>query len=386
VGPISLIADPRQFEPWLTTLGKLDSTEGAQAALGPEMDRFVMDGLAALRAPGAPADGPDESDLGRLRRLSEAGRRKPRALLATAATRELPAEGRLAIVALLLIAIEAGIWGSPLGEAGWIRVLAPALARLDQDDLPERLAIPAAAWAALATYLMHDSRPRTGRPAEFGLIRGAATAVSHLFPEADAGLIARYAGPLTNQTGSPVDPDAVLHVIELIVQEDPLAEAVDALEAAHPDWTVHKHSDALMHVTVAAGATFPKAAEALDAIPASAGTVAVLATGTSPAWTIAIRSEGTFIHVERSAQGAFTWRQYRLGSLTTPTRIGRDPEVATRARISNGPLSRPFPAALAALTATGFDLSADPPSHCPDEPLIAPRALRGRELSGMLEE
>jgi hypothetical protein len=365
VGPISLIADPRQFEPWLTALDKLTDADGAQAALGPEMDRFVMGGLPAVRVPGAGRDGPDEADVGRLRRLSDAGRRRPRSLLASAVTRELPAAGRLAVTALLLIAIEAGIWDSPLGEPGWIRVLTSALTRLDQDDLPDRLTAPAAAWAALATYLLHDSRPTTGRPAEFRLVQEAAGAVAHLFPGADPDLIARFAEPLTNQTGSPVDPDAVMHVIELIVQEDPLAEAVDALEAAHPDWQVHKHADTLLHVAVSSGSTFPKATEALDAIPDGVGTVAVLATGRTAAWTIAIRCDGTLIHVERNVQGAFTWRQYRLGSLTTPTRIGRDPEVATRARISNGPLSQPFPAAVAALTATGFDLSTDPPSHCP---------------------
>jgi hypothetical protein len=367
VGPISLIADPRQFEPWLAALGKLTGSDDAQASIGPEMVRFIMGGLPAVRAPGGRGDDePDEADLERLRQLSEASRRTARGLLATAATRKLPAEGRLAVLALIMLAAEAGIWDGPLGEAGWIRVLAAALERLDQDDLPGRLDIPAATWAALAAYLMHDSRPASGRPAEFQLYQNAATAVSHLFPDADDDLVAQYAQPLTNRHGNRIDPEAVSHVIELIVQEDPLAQAADALEGAHPDWHVHKHGDTLLHVDVSAGATFPKAAEAIDAIPAGAGAVGVLATGGTAGWSVAIRpGDGTLIHVERTPAGQFTWRQYRLGSLTTPTRIGRDPEVATRARISNGPLSQPFPAALQALAATGFDLASDPPSPCP---------------------
>jgi hypothetical protein len=367
VGPISLIADPRQFEPWLAALGQLTGSDDAQASIGPDMVRFITGGLPALRAPAGPGgDGPDEADLERLRQLTEAGRRKARGLLASAATRKLPAEGRLAILALIMLAAEGGIWDGPLGEDGWIRVLAAALERLDQDDLPGRLDIPAATWAALATYLLHDSRPTTGRPAEFLICQNAATAVAHLFPDADDTLIARYAEPLTNRHGTRIDPEAISHLIELIVQEDPLAEAADGLEAAHPDWQVHKHGDTLLHVDVSAGATFPKAAEAIDAIPDADGAVGVLATGGTAGWSIAIRpGDGTLIHVERTPSGQFTWRQYRLGSLTTPTRIGRDPEVATRARISNGPLSQPFPAALQALTATGFDLASDPPSRCP---------------------
>jgi len=367
VGPISLIADPRQFEPWLAALGKLTDSNDAQASIGHEMVRFIMGGLPALRAPaGQSGDDLDEADLERLRRLPEAARRKARGLLTTAATQKLPPEGRLAVLALVMLAVEAGVWDGPLGEAGWIRVLAAAVERLDQDDLPGRLDVPAATWAALATYVMHDARPTTGRPAEFLICQAAAAAVSHLFPDADDSLIAQYAEPLTNRHGNRIDPEAIWHLIELIVQEDPLAEAADGLEAAHPDWHVHKHSDTLLHVDASAGATFPKAAEAIDAIPASAGAVGVLATGSTAGWSVAIRpGDGTLIHIERAPSGQFTWRQYRLGSLTTPTRIGRDPEVATRARISNGPLSQPFPAALQALAAAGFDLAADPPSECP---------------------
>jgi hypothetical protein len=383
-------------------------TDDAKASLGPAMFRFIMAGFPGLRAlaaeeddggllaptdkvveerslgletdddadavnddgtggDGFPAvsDPPDEAEL--FRGQTEAGRRRIRRLLTsavTAAMPEYPAAQRLALLTAVLIAVQAGIWDSPLGQRGWIAVLSTALENLDQDHIPDQLTVPLASWAALAAYLVHDHRPATGRPAEVLAYEKATRAVSHLFPAADHLLIADYAEPFTNKNGYPVDPDAVLHVIEVIVQDDPLTQAIDALEARHPDWRAHKHNDAVLHVDGNARNTFLLAAEALDAIPDTTRMAAVFATGTTEGWTIAIRYDGTLIHVEKNPQGGLTWQQYRLGNLVTPTRVSRERDLATRARIHNGPLGWHFPAAIEALTAAGFGLS-DPPSQCP---------------------
>lgn len=385
-------------------------TDDAKASLGPAMFRFIMAGSPGLRAlaaeedddglltptdkvveerslgletdddagavnddgtggDGSPADSEpsDEADLELFRGQTEAGRRRIRRLLTsavTAAMPEYPAAQRLALLTAVLIAVQAGIWDSPLGERGWIAVLSTALENLDQDHIPEQLTAPLASWAALAAYLMHDHRPTTGRPAEALSYEKATRAVSHLFPAADHQLIADYAEPFTNKNGYPVDPDAVMYVIEVIVQDDPLRQAIDALEARHPDWRAHKHNNAVLHIDGNARNTFLLAAEALDAIPDATRTAAVFATGNAEGWTIAIRCDGTLIHVEKDLRGGLTWQQYRLGNLVTPTRISRERDLATRARIHNGPLGQHFPAAIEALTATGFGLS-DPPSQCP---------------------
>lgn len=383
-------------------------TDDAKASLGPAMFRFIMGGFPKLRslvaqeddggllAPtdrvveerslgletdddadavnddGTGGDGspavpgpPDEAELSRGQ--TEAGRRKIRRLLAsavTAAMPDYPAAQRLALLTAVLIAVQAGIWDSPLGERGWIAVLSTALENLDQDDIPDQLTAPLASWAALAAYFMHDHRPVTGRPAEVLAYEKATRAVSHLFPAADHLLIADYAEPFTNNNGYPVDPDAVVHVIAVIVQDDPLTQAIDALEARHPDWRAHKHSDAVLHVDGNARNTFLLAAEALDAIPDTTRTAAVFATGTTEGWTIAIRHDGTLIHGEKNPQGELTWQQYRLGNLVTPTRLSRERDLANRARIRNGPIGQQFPAAIEALTTAGCGLS-DPPSPCP---------------------
>jgi hypothetical protein len=356
VGPVSLLTDPRLFESWLSQHRKLSSPGDAQASVGTEMLQFIAEGATS-----------DSDDVGRLKALTDAARRRQRRDLSAAvesAMPESPFPVRLALLALVLVAVEGGAWDSPNGDSGWMKVVATALGNLDRDDVPASLSEPLASWAALATYQLYDRRLASGN-AEATWYDQAVAAVAHLFPDASHALVARYAALFTNRNGGLVDPEAVLHVAELAVQDDPLADAVDALASRHPDWDAHKHSATLLHVALGSAATLPRAAEALDAIADMPGPVAVLATGTTTAWTIAIRRDGTLIHVERNAQGAVTWRQYKLSPLTSPTRIARDPDAATRSRVNHGPLQAPFPAALDALAATGFDLAADPPSACP---------------------
>lgn len=156
-------------------------TDDAKASLGPAMFRFIMVGVPGLRAlaaeeddgglltptdkvieerslgletdddagavnddgtggDGSPAvsERPDEADLELFRGQTEAGRRRIRRLLTSAVTAAMPkypAAQRLALLTAVLIAVQAGIWDSPLGEQGWIAVLSTALENLDEDRL-----------------------------------------------------------------------------------------------------------------------------------------------------------------------------------------------------------------------------------------------------------
>ncbi len=329
-----LISNPRLLDLWTSSLGELAT-------------------LASDTAP--PSAGLPTAERRRTRRRLEA-------MAEDAAS--LTASQRLAVLTIILCGVQAQLWDSPLGDQGWIRVVSRALERLGDGDIPDPLSPRAASWAALAIYLMHEHRPTTGRPAEAVQYEKAADAVSYLLPDTDAALLAAFAEPFTNGNGYPVDPDAVLDVIAMIVQDDPLAEAVDTLGANHPAWEVHKHGAALLHVDGDFRATFLPAAEALEAISGT-GPVTVWATGATTAWTLAVRHDGTLIRVERGPQGQFTWHHYALGALTSPVGIARDPERANRTRIAHGPLNRPFDEAIKALAATGVNITADPPSECP---------------------
>lgn len=136
------------------------------------------------------------------------------------------------------------------------------------------------------------------------------------------------------------------------------------LSQSRPGWRVDKHNATLLHVDVAARSVVLPAAEALDAIPGDK-MAAVWATGLSQVWTIAIRDAGTLIRVDKDARGQITWHHFRLGPLTSPIGIARDPEQASRARIPHKALNCPFDEAVQALVATGINPSADPPSECP---------------------
>lgn len=95
---------------------------------------------------------------------------------------------------------------------------------------------------------------------------------------------------------------------------------------------------------------------------------AVWATGLTPGWTIAIRDAGTFIRIDKNAQGQVTWHHFRLGPLNSPLGIARDSGQASHARISHGAHSLHFDEAIQALITIGIRLSADPPSECPEMP------------------
>jgi hypothetical protein len=217
---------------------------------------------------------------------------------------------------------------------------------------------------ALAIYLMHEHRPPSGR-APAAAYEEARAAAAHLLPRASTALVAGLARSFTNGSGFPVDPDAVMHVTGLVTRKDPLADAIDALASARPDWSVHSHGDRLLHLQSGGRGTFLHAAEALERVPDGTD-AAVWATGTTPAWAIAARFEGALFHVESDSRGQLLWRHYRLGPLATPTALARNPELAARSRVNHGALKDPFPEAIQALLATGVDLTGGTPSDCPD--------------------
>jgi len=372
-GPTQLIADARLLERWLAGTGSfaaaadpdagddgwLAYADDAQASLGGVMFRLVLGEL--------PAD-LTGSALALARDLPGSERRKVRQLL-TAATAQSAgtqsAAARLGLLALVLCAAEAGVWDDPQGPDGWVAVCAAAVKNLASGNLPERLAVAAASWAALAVYLMHEQRPAGGRTSETAEYAEARAAAAHLLPSASATLVADLAAPFTNGNGFPVDPDAVMHVTGLMAQEDPLADAIDALASDRPEWSVHRHGNLLLHIESSGRGTFVQAAQGIESVPGNKD-AAVWATGTTPAWAIAVRFEGALFHIERDVRGQLLWRHYRLGPLATPTALARNPELAARSRVNHGPLKDPFPEAIRALVATGVDLSGGAPSDCPD--------------------
>jgi hypothetical protein len=334
--------------------GEVDGAVGT-----PGDDAASQDGEGILSGPLAVSD---------LIRTAHEKRRIQRDLeqLATHVAPNLPAIDRLAIINLVLCAVQAQVWEDPLGDQGWMRILGATLGSLDLGDIPERICRQAASVAAVAIYLMHEYRPTTGRTAEVLLYEKAADQTAHLYAEADPQLVADYAEPFMNKNGYPIDPDAVMHVISMIVQGDPLTEASDLLEDRHPAWQIHKHNDFLLHIDGDFRVPFLPAAEALDAI-AGVDRIGVWVTGRSAAWTVVTRHDDTLIRVDKQ-KGRIMWWHYRLSNLINPSGIAHDQDLANRVRIPHGPLNQAFPEAQRALVTTGFDPATEPPSPCPSAP------------------
>ena len=293
----------------------------------------------------------------------------------TDTARHSPVIARLAVTQLLLCAIQSHFWESALGDQGWMQVLGTAIKSLNSDDTPERISSQTASVAAVAIYLMHERRPTSERTADVLLYEEAARETAHLYADADPQMIADFAEPFINQNGYPIDPDAVMHVITMIVQGDPITEVIDILEDRHPSWQFHRHDGELLHISSSFRAPFLPAAEALDAITGTTP-VTVWVTGSSGDWSVAVRQGDTLIRVDKQ-RNRIMWWHYRLSNLISPTRIAHDPELANRARIPHGPFSQPFPEAQRALAAVGFDPAGYPPPGCPGPDV---RVLNGRDL------
>jgi hypothetical protein len=228
--------------------------------------------------------------------------------------------------------------------------------------VPEPIQPQLASLAAVALYVLREHLPIGGRTDEVLRYEALADKTAYLYAAADADLVANYAAPIHNSRGFPVDPDDVMRVIAMIVQDDPLADAIEALDARHPTWHFHRHGSAVLHVRGEFRAPFAAAAEVLDSIT-DMPVAAAWATNHRGEWALAARQDTELIHVEPAKVG-IAWRHYRLTSLITPTSISRNGDLASRARVRHVPLTKCFPEALAVLNATGIDMAEGPPVEC----------------------
>jgi hypothetical protein len=102
----------------------------------------------------------------------------------------------------------------------------------------------AASFAAVAVYLIRDHLHDSGRTEQAGDYEAAVRGIVHLLPAATPEQVSDRATGLSNSRGFPVDADEVIRVISMIVQDDPLADAIEFLSVQHSDWEMHVHQAA----------------------------------------------------------------------------------------------------------------------------------------------
>ncbi|WP_448618266.1 hypothetical protein [Geodermatophilus sp. URMC 65] len=346
-----------------------------------ETDPFAADGEApgeGTTPSGAPsgdvATGAEEAAIRRVREARHRRRIRERLRGLVGQAPLLHPLARQSVALLVIVAQQSDVFDSPNGEEGYSGTLSEALRNLEHldayggSDIPERLLDPLASTAAVGVFLLHEVLPTGIRTSEVISYRAVLDAVGHLLPYASQEQVAGFVGPMRNRHGFPIDPEEVMRIAALAVQDDPLLTAREQLERNRPRWDVHAHGARLLHVHSARGVPFSLASEALELLgtvdnaPAEA---ACWASNDRGDWCLLAREREDVWRAEPQPSGRVRWMHYVLRPLMGPVAL-RDADAAMRTRQQHGPLLTPIPEAIAAFVRCGADISAGPPADCRD--------------------
>ncbi|WP_327255660.1 hypothetical protein [Streptomyces sp. NBC_01244] len=267
-----------------------------------------------------------------------------------------PAE-RLLAVRLLLWTVAAQAW--PAGDTAWVPLLASAVAGLDGDGLPEEAQVPAGSLAAVALSVLRAHIPRYENTGEALAFRRACRATGHLLVAADEGCVDAYTAVLADAFGGAVHPETVLDLIDDIVQDDPLTEAIAALEER--GHVAHRHDGQVLHVHGRFGTPALAAVEAVGAAQ-DAPLIGAWATTDSGTWAFAAWQRPDLVVLD-AGRGRPLWRHYRLTPLGSPRALALSRSFAAAKSVPHGPQLQPFSEALALFSALGVD-DFHPPEDC----------------------
>jgi hypothetical protein len=275
----------------------------------------------------------------------------------TDAADQLGTPERMLVTRLLLWAAAAGAWDHD--DGAWVVLLAESLVALGSAELPAEIEPQLASLAAVALSVLRSQAPRYTATEETIAYQAAAKAVAHLLPAATPDYVDEYRQLLDAAFGSAVDPESVqLHAAE-VVQADPVADAVWALEEHGRD--VHRHGNRLLHVTGRFGNPVLAALEAVGAAQ-QADLVGAWATSDAGRWALCLWRKPDLLTIDASGRIPL-WRHYRLSGLVTPHGLAVQKSFEGAQTIQHGPFAQPFPEATALLDQLDLD-SPEPPNDC----------------------
>jgi hypothetical protein len=316
-----------------------------------------------------------EDDRSLANETSEYDKRRIRKFIRRAVTVDAPrlaAIDRLAIAILTLCSVQSNVWPSPDGTNGWASIVESAITNLEHfdangvSDIPERIVENVGSVAAVACYLLHEVSVDLHDPLARNRFDQAVDAVSHLLPASTTDAISAYVAPMHNSRGFPIDAEDVERVAAMIVQDDPIVDAIDRIETAHPEWTAHAHGAREIHVLAPdVRDPFRVAADVLDGVSKSQGPFAIQATVRGDESCLLVRS-GKDVLLYDTPKSRPRWQHFRPTELITAKTVAHIPEAATRIRIQNFPSDKPFTEAEHILKAVGRDLPIDLNVECAD--------------------
>ncbi len=317
------------------------------------LDSDDADDIAQEQAPATVARIPSLADQssytkGRYRRWAER--------LAAAAP-GLGAPERLVALRLVLWIIAADAW--PVTDTSWLAVLGRATEALGKaPEPPPQVEAATASLAAVAVSILRAHAPRTQSGEATRTYQRAVSAVGHLLAGTDAAYVDEYTRYLSDAFGPAVSAAVVEDVAAEIVQGDPLADAVRALEE-HDIFDAHVHGRLLHTSKVFSNPVLP----ALQAVGlAEAAGVVGAWSGTSASWALVIWAEPDLVVFTHGKTDR--WFHYRLTGIYTPRACayadkGIDRRFLVRESFGNQP---PCEAAVRSLASVG--LTSPTPPDC----------------------
>jgi hypothetical protein len=267
-----------------------------------------------------------------------------------------PVEAMLA-VRLTLWTVAAGAW--PANDLGWVPTLAAATRALAYVTVDRSVEPTIASLAAVSTAVLRAHAPRTPVTAETVEFKKTADAVEHLLPAAELDYVDEFTWLLQDAFGLRLDAARVLDLAEEIVQDDPIAQAERALEAA--GHKVVRHTNQLLQVV---GRFSNPSLVALEAVGAAedAPLVGAWAVSTSheDMWALVIWRRPDLIRIDTWSKKQL-WHHYRLtGPMVGVSALARSRSFQAAARIAHGPANRSFNEAINLLAELGLS-SPNPP-------------------------
>ncbi|MEC3979884.1 hypothetical protein [Amycolatopsis sp. H20-H5] len=209
----------------------------------------------------------------------------------------------------------------------------------------------------LAVLRMHTARYDYGSEKALQY-RRVVKAVSHLLSAAVPDLVDEYTDMLSKRFGRMLDLESVLELASEEVQDDPIANAIHALEER--DIKVHADGPAILHVH---GTTRNPALAALEAIAAAEEvTLATWAENNTGRWALLIWQAPDLYCIEH-ADTVQLWHHYRCSRRITPRTLARARDFELAERVRYPARITPIPQAVTAALALGIEMSH--PLACP---------------------
>lgn len=274
----------------------------------------------------------------------------------TEAAPQFGAPERMLVTRLLLWSAAARVWDRD--DLAWVGLLSRALQTLATADLPPQAEPQVGSLAAVALSVLRGEAPRFIHTEETIAYEKAANAVAHLLVATDAAYVEEYSKLIDSAFGSAVDPRTVQALAADVVQNDPVDDAIRALEERGRD--VHRHGERVLHVNGMFGNPTLVALEAVGAAQ-DAGVVGAWASSTNGGWALCMWNRPNLFTI--TAGTGLSWRHYRLSNRQSPRGLALQQGLQSAANLQHGPYLQPIPEAVEALNSLGLE-SPQPPAAC----------------------